>query len=200
MTRIVGGLWGGRRLLTPDGDTTRPTSEKVRAAMASSLTAAGGLEGARVLDLYAGSGALGLELVSRGAAAAVFVESDRAALAALRANVATLENAASRPGGRPAGSAAPTLTVVPGDVATFVARAAGAGPFDVVVADPPYDLSTDGLLGVLLGLHGAGMLMPHADLILERSKRNGEPVWPEPFEGVRTRKYGDTLLCYGRAP
>ena len=56
------------------------------------------------------------------------------------------------------------------------------------------------LLGVLLGLHGAGMLMPHADLILERSKRNGEPVWPEPFEGVRTRKYGDTLLCYGRAP
>ena len=200
MTRIVGGLWGGRRLLTPDGDTTRPTSEKVRAAMASSLTASGGLEGARVLDLYAGSGALGLELVSRGAAAAVFVESDRAALAALRANVATLENAASRPGGRPAGSAAPTLTVVPGDVAAFVARAAGAGPFDVVVADPPYDLSTDGLLGVLLGLHGAGMLMPHADLILERSKRNGEPVWPEPFDGVRTRKYGDTLLCYGRAP
>ena len=193
MTRIVGGLWGGRRLLTPDGDTTRPTSEKVRAAMASSLTAAGGLEGARVLDLYAGSGALGLELISRGAAAAVFVESDRAALAALRANVATLENAASRPGG-------PTLTVVPGDVAAFVARAAGAGPFDVVVADPPYDLSTAALLVLLLELQGAALLAPHADLILERSKRNGEPVWPEPFEGVRTRKYGDTLLCYGRAP
>ncbi len=74
MTRIVGGLWGGRRLVTPAGDTTRPTSEKVRAALASSLTAAGGLEGARVLDLYAGSGALGLELVSRGASSAVFVE------------------------------------------------------------------------------------------------------------------------------
>src|SRR6476469_2172008 len=101
MIRIVGGLWGGRRLLTPDGDTTRPTSEKVRAAMASSLTAAGGLDGARVRDLYAGSGALGLELVSRGASSAVFVESDRAALAALRANVTTLQSAASRIGGRP---------------------------------------------------------------------------------------------------
>ena len=200
MTRIVGGLWGGRRLLTPDGDTTRPTSEKVRAAMASSLTAAGGLEGARVLDLYAGSGALGLELVSRGASSAVFVESDRAALAALRANVTTLQSAASRLGGRPAGSAAPTLTVVPGDVAAFVGRAAGTGPFDVVVADPPYDLSTAALLVLLLELQGAALLAPHADLILERSKRNGEPVWPEPFEGVRTRKYGDTMLCYGRAP
>src|SRR6476469_4111381 len=144
MTRIVGGIWGGRRLVTPTGETTRPTSEKVRAALASSLYATGGLDGARVLDLFAGSGALGLELVSRGASSAVFVERDRAALVSLRANVAALGGAG--------------LTVIPGDVASFVARSGAApsgpglagagtasvgsalGPFDVVVADPPYDL------------------------------------------------------------
>lgn len=209
MTRIVGGLWGGRRLLTPDGETTRPTSEKVRAALASSLTAAGGLEGAKVLDLYAGSGALGLELVSRGASSAVFVEHDRAALAALRANVATLGTATLGIGtmgvgtmavGSGAAAARPALTIVPGDVAAFVVRAGDTGPFDIVVADPPYGLATDALLGVLLELHGAELLAPGADLILERSKRVGEPIWPAPLEGVRTRKYGDTLLCYGRGP
>ena len=145
MTRIVGGTWGGRRLVTPAGETTRPTAEKVRAALASSLYATGGLDGARVLDLYAGSGALGLELVSRGASSAVFVEQDRAALTALRANIAALSAA------QPPDAAA--LTVIPGDVAAFAARSAGAGPFDVVVADPPYDLTTEALAGVLTGLH-----------------------------------------------
>ena len=198
MTRIVGGRWGGRRLATPAGEITRPTSEKVRAALASSLTAAGGLEGARVLDLYAGSGALGLELVSRGASTAVFVEQDRAALVALRANVATLQTASTRDSS--AGFDVPVLTVVPGDVAAFIARAGDESPFDVVVADPPYDLSGDALLRVFLGLHDAGMLAPHADLVLERSRKSGDPVWPEPLEGARVKKYGDTLLCYGRAP
>ena len=88
MTRIVGGTLGGRRLVTPPGAGTRPTAEKVRAALANSLQATGGLDGARVLDLYAGSGALGLELLSRGASTAVFVEKDRAALTALRSNAA----------------------------------------------------------------------------------------------------------------
>ncbi len=184
MTRIVGGLWGGRRLVTPVGELTRPTSEKVRAALASSLFATGGLVGARVLDLYAGSGALGLELVSRGAASAVFVERDRAALAALRTNVDTLGGAA--------------LTVVPGDVR--VGNGSGHGPFDVVVADPPYDVGTEQVLAVFTGLHTAGALAAHADLIMERGRKSGEPTWPPPLEEVRTRRYGDTLLCYGRAP
>jgi len=188
MIRIVGGRWGGRRLVTPDGETTRPTSEKVRAALASSLTSTGGLEGARVLDLFAGSGALGLELVSRGAAAATFVERDRAALTALRANVATL-------GGGMTG-----LVVVPGDVVAVVNRAGLGGPFDVVVVDPPYDLARDAVLNLFGELHRSGALGPHADLVLETSARAGEPTWPEPLTGDRTRKYGDTLLCYGRGP
>src|SRR4051794_36681680 len=172
MTRIVGGLWGGRRLLTPDGETTRPTSEKVRAALASSLTAAGGLEGARVLDLYAGSGALGLELVSRGASSAVFVEQDRAALVALRADLAVLGSAwlgeRPAPGGGPAmgdstgAFGGPTLTVIPGDVAAFPTRASGlvpasSAPFDVVLADPPYELAGSALLGVFLDLLDVGL-------------------------------------------
>ncbi len=196
MTRVVGGRWGGRRLATPPGETTRPTSEKVRAALASSLYSTGGLVGARVLDLYAGSGALGLELVSRGASSAVFVERDRAALSALRENVAAL-------GGTGGGG----MTVLPGDVAAVVARLGGPkpgngaiGPFDVVVADPPYDLGTEALLDVLTGLLTAGVLAAHADLIVERSVKSGEPGWPPPLEGVRARRYGDTLLCYGRAP
>jgi len=196
VTRIVGGIWGGRRLLTPTGATTRPTAEKVRAALASSLTAAGGLEGARILDLFAGSGAIGLELVSRGASSAVFVERDRTALAALRSNVETLQAGS---GARPA-SATVTLTVIPGDAAAFAARPTGTGGFDVVVADPPYDMATAALLDIYLDLHRSGLLAPHADLILERGRRDGEPAWPTPLAGVRTKKYGDTLLCYGRAP
>jgi 16S rRNA (guanine966-N2)-methyltransferase len=188
MTRIVGGTWGGRRLVTPAGETTRPTAEKVRAALASSLYATGGLDGARVLDLYAGSGALGLELVSRGASSAVFVEHDRAALTALRANITAL------------GAATAELTVIPGDVAAFTARSAGVGPFDVVVADPPYDLTTEALAGVLTGLCRAGLVATHADLVIERRRKSGPPDWPAPLEGVRAKKYGDTLLCYGRAP
>ncbi len=190
MTRIVGGVWGGRRLATPHGEVTRPTSEKVRAALASSLFATGGLVGARVLDLYAGSGALGLELVSRGASSAVFVERDRAALAALRQNVDLL-------GG-------PGLTVLPGDVAGVVGRAVVSGtafgPFDVVVADPPYDVGSEDLMRMFTGLRAAGALAAHADLIVERGRKAGEPSWPAPLEGVRSRRYGDTLLCYGRAP
>ena len=186
MTRVVGGVWGGRRLVTPPGEVTRPTSEKVRAALASSLYATGGLVGARVLDLYAGSGALGIELVSRGASSAVFVERDRAALAALRQNIEAL-------GGH-------GLTVLPGDVHGVVGSSAIVGPFDVVVADPPYDVATDELLAVFSGLLGNGALAAHADLIVERGRKSGEPQWPEPLEAVRARRYGDTLLCYGRAP
>src|SRR3954453_5807010 len=102
MTRITAGVYRGRRLRTPTGESTRPTSERVREALANALVAAGGLDGGRVLDLYAGSGALGLELLSRGAVSLVSVEIASDSLVALRANVATLQ--------------APNVQVIAGDV------------------------------------------------------------------------------------
>ena len=77
---------------------------------------------------------------------------------------------------------------------------AGIGPYDVVLADPPYDLAQDDLLAVLGRLTRAGALAAHADVIVERGVKAGEPAWPDPLTGVRVRRYGDTLLCYGRAP
>lgn len=184
MTRIVAGSAGGRRLTTPAGATTRPTSERVRAALANTLTAAGGLAGARVLDLYAGSGALGLELLSRGAASVVLVERDRAALVAARANVA--------------GLGLPGAGVVAADAAAFARTA--VGPFDLVVADPPYELPDAELTAVLAALVRAGALARGADLVVERATRSGSFGWPAPLRPDRERRYGDTLLCYGRAP
>jgi 16S rRNA (guanine966-N2)-methyltransferase len=187
--RIVGGAFGGRRLVAPAGQSTRPTAEKVRAALANSLAAAGGLVGARVLDLYAGSGALGLELLSRGASSAAFVERDRLALTALRANVTTL--------------GAVGVTVIASDARAFAAHQAGVGglgPFDVVVADPPYELAGDDVMAVITALHRSGVLAAHADLIVERRATPGEPDWPPPLSAVRVKRYGDTQLCYGRAP
>jgi 16S rRNA (guanine966-N2)-methyltransferase len=96
-----------------------------------------------------------------------------------------------------------TLTPVQGEVTGFLARAgygSPVGPFDVVVADPPYDLGTDLVLTMLQALQQSGMLARHADLIVERGVKSGDVLWPEPLEGVRSRRYGDTLLCYGRAP
>lgn len=185
MTRITAGLYRGRRLQTPTGPTTRPTSERVREALANALVAAGGLHGARVLDLYAGSGALGLELVSRGADSVVLVEQDRLAVVALRANVAALELTDAQ--------------IIPSDVRLFASSPAGR-PFDFVVADPPYDVPTADLAEIFGALATGGHLGIGADLIVERSKRSGEMVWPEPLVDVRTKKYGDTRLCYGRAP
>ena len=186
MTRIVGGRFGGRRLTTPTGAQTRPTAEKVRAALANSLASTGGLDGARVLDLYAGSGALALELISRGARSAVLVDSDRVAVSAARANVDLL-------------GLAGVIEVILGDALAAAGRALSE-PFDVVVADPPYDLPEADLLAVLGALQRAGNLVPGADLAVERGVRSGELLWPAPLVGVRARRYGDTLLCYGRGP
>jgi 16S rRNA (guanine966-N2)-methyltransferase len=187
VTRIVAGRWRSRRLAVPRGVGTRPSAERVREALAGSLQATGGLVGARVLDLWAGTGALGLELASRGASSAAFVERDRLALIALRANLVSFQEA----GG-------PSLTVIAGDVLAAVPRL--TGPFDIVVADPPYELENAAVTEVLTALAAAGRLAAHADLIVERSTRSGEVDWPAPLCAVRTKKYGDTLLCYGRAP
>src|SRR6476660_6554249 len=147
--RIVAGEWRGRRLVAPPGRTTRPTSDRVREAVFCIL---GPLDGERVLDLFAGSGALGLEALSRGAGEATLVERDRAALKALRANVEAL-GAGAR--------------VIGGDVAAFLDSAAAAGGhYDLVFLDPPYRSG----LGRELSLEP--VLAPGARVIVESDRRS----------------------------
>lgn len=181
--RIVAGAAKGRRLATPAG-VTRPTSDRAREALFNSLATMLDLEGARVLDLYAGTGAVGLEAMSRGAAAAVLVESDRAAGEVLRRNV----DAVGLPG----------VTIVRRPVAAFLAGAPDA-PFDVVFADPPYALDDAGLGDVLAALGSPGWLAEAAVVVVERSARSAAPPWPEAFiTPVRERRYGEGVLWYGR--
>lgn len=184
MTRIVAGAAGGRRLRTPPGDRTRPTADRVREAMFSALESMlGPLDGLRVLDLYAGSGALGLEALSRGASAATFVESDRrtAALVATNARELGLEGA---------------------HVLTRTALAHlerdGTDRYDLVVADPPYVLGSEDLAAVLRALDERDWLADDAVVVVERSRRGGDLSWPEGIAAVRRRDYGETVLWYGR--
>ncbi|MGW0182665.1 16S rRNA (guanine(966)-N(2))-methyltransferase RsmD [Nocardia sp. NPDC003345] len=178
MTRIVAGRAGGRRLRVPPAGT-RPTSDRVREALFSSIESRMDLDGARVLDLYAGSGALGLEALSRGAEAALLVESDRRAAAVLRANIADL--------------GLPGAQVRAGPVTQVLAHG-GAGAFDLVFADPPYDLPTDAVRADLVALAAHGWLAADALLLIERSARSAEIAWPAGFEAGRARRYGETRI------
>jgi 16S rRNA (guanine966-N2)-methyltransferase len=181
--RIVAGLAKGRRLAAPAG-STRPTSDRAREALFNSLATMVDLDGARVLDLYAGTGAVGLEALSRGAAEVVFVESDRSAADVLRRNADTLGLPGARIERRP--------------VATYLA-VPPAAPFDVVFADPPYALEDATLAGVLAALGAPGWLAEGAIVVIERSARGGPPPWPEAFvTPVRERRYGEGVLWYGR--
>jgi 16S rRNA (guanine966-N2)-methyltransferase len=186
VTRIVGGVAGGRRLAVPPGRATRPTSDRAREGLFSALEAmTGGLRGARVLDLYAGSGAVGLEALSRGAAAAVLVESDARAVRVLRENVAAL----GLPGAQVVGRA----------VSAHLAEPAAA-PFDVVFADPPYALAAADLAGLLAGAAACGWLADRAAIVVERAARDPAWEWPPGFEAHRDRRYGEATLWYGWAP
>jgi 16S rRNA (guanine966-N2)-methyltransferase len=181
MTRIIAGDFGGRRIQVPKGDGTRPTSDRVREAMFSSLESElGGFDGLRVLDLFAGSGALGLEAASRGALQVTFVESDARAASVIRSNVRD-------------------LGVTGADVLRMTANAYAErqpdpGP-ELVFIDPPYAVATDlvtGLVDKLVGGSAAGALF-----VVERATRDPF-VWPEGVEGLRHKKYGETSLWYGR--
>lgn len=177
VTRIVAGSAGGRKLRVPPRGT-RPTSERVREALFNALDAANELTGARVLDLYAGSGALGLEALSRGAAEALFIESDRRAAETLRGNVDVLGL-----GGR----------VRQGKVEVVVAEGAPM-PFEVVVADPPYAVTKVELTAVLQSLAAGGWVGPGTLIVIERAVRDGELTWPAGYRVLRSKKYGDTAL------
>jgi len=182
----VAGVAGGRHLAVPP-HSTRPTSERVREAVFSALQARRDLHGARVLDLYAGSGALGLEALSRGAAHVRFVESDRRAAAVLRRNVEALGL------GGPGGTAV-QVSVVP---VAVVLRGDPGRPYDVVLADPPYALDDAALTGVLDALVSGAWLAPGALLVVERAARGVPPNWPDGVVALTTRRYGDTAVHYG---
>jgi len=176
MTRIIAGTARGRPLKVPTGGATRPTADRAREGLFSTLTSLTDVEGARVLDLYAGSGALGLEALSRGAAEATLVEKDERAVAALRANVATL--------GLPA-------RVVARAVSLVLAEEPDAA-YDIALLDPPYDLDVTGVLEALVP-----WLAEDAVVALERRTRGPDPQWPEGVEAVRSRRYGEATLWYG---
>jgi len=183
MTRIVAGTYGGRRLQTPPGDSTRPTSDRVREAMFSSIASElGGLDGLRVLDLFAGSGALGLEAISRGAVAADLVESDRRTVQVIRRNVADLGCEGAR--------------VHQTTVERFV-RARPSAPYDLVMLDPPYALPGDEVAALVAAVSAPGWRTDDSLVVVERATRDGW-VWPAGVEALRDRAYGETTLWYGR--
>jgi 16S rRNA (guanine966-N2)-methyltransferase len=185
LTRIISGTHGGRRLAAPSGDTTRPTSDRVREAFFSALQAMTDLFGARCADLFAGSGAIGLETISRGAAYALLVESDARAARVIRDNIVTLR----------VGTAARLVTA---KVAQVVAAPPEGGPFDVVFADPPYAVTDAEMTELQKALLGNGWLAPDAVVVLERATRGGALTWVDGITGERSRRYGETTLWYGR--
>jgi 16S rRNA (guanine966-N2)-methyltransferase len=178
VTRIIAGTVGGRQLEVPKGDLTRPTSDRVREAVFSGLEARGSLRGARVLDLFAGSGALGLEAVSRGAAEVILVDSSRAAAEVARRNVTKLGMRA---------------TVVLSSVEKYLGVRVPV-PQDIVFIDPPYGIG-EGVVGkVLTTLVDGGWLASGGLVVLERSSRGPEPRWPAGLVREGPRRYGETVI------
>lgn len=197
MTRIVAGSVGGRSIAVP-AKGTRPTSDRVREAIFSRLEHLDVLDGARVLDLYAGSGALGLEAASRGAVSVTLVDSARPAADVARRNVAALgltgvrvttetaERFAAGLAARSAGAAGPAGPT----------GAGGAAGLDLVFLDPPYDLGEDELAAVLTHLAAPGVLADGAVVVVERSTRTPEPAWPDGLAPFARKDYGETAVYY----
>jgi 16S rRNA (guanine966-N2)-methyltransferase len=179
MLRIVAGRLGGRRLVAPRDQATRPTSEKVREALFAILGGSGDV----VLDLYAGSGALGLEALSRGASRAVFVESRKPALDSLRGNIEGL-------------GVGEQVAVIARPVERSAASLAPLGPFDLILADPPYVLVDEGgAPRALQALCAAGLLVEGGTLVLEHSSRTDPPALSG-LQLTESRRYGDTAVSF----
>ncbi|NEN06720.1 16S rRNA (guanine(966)-N(2))-methyltransferase RsmD [Diaminobutyricibacter tongyongensis] len=184
MTRIVAGFAGSLGLQVPKSGT-RPTSDRVREAIFSALESRDAIRYARVLDLFAGSGALGLEAASRGASTVTLVERGSAAAAICRRNAAAVLQAA------PA-AAKPTIDVAATTVQSFLA--ASTAEFDLVFVDPPYELSDDELVHALKTLEPR--LSAEAIVCVERSTRSGEPDWPAGLLLDRRKDYGETAVWW----
>ncbi len=188
--RIVAGFAGSLGLAVPKSGT-RPTSDRVREAMFSSLEAMDALHGIHVLDLYAGSGALALEAVSRGAASAVLVEQSAQAASVCRANAAALMKAAAKAGG----DMRPAIDVRQSTVGSYLAHP-GTRSVGLVFIDPPYDVDEQELSRVLAALE---LWLAHdAVVVVERSARSPEPVWPATLEPFRSKRYGETAVWFAQ--
>ena len=177
MTRIIAGVAGGRRLAVPAN--ARPTTDRVREALFNVLAARVDLDGMRVLDLFAGSGALGLEALSRGAASVLMVDNDRRAAEVMARNISAV--------------GLPGATVRRGPVAAVLA-ARVTDPVDLVLADPPYDLPVGDVQNVLSALSLNGWLRPGGVVVVERPASAPELVWPASWPVWPVRRYGDTRL------
>lgn len=187
MTRIIAGKAGGRRLAVPPGQGTRPTSDRAREGLFGTLLSeVGPLEGKKVLDLYAGSGAVGLEALSRGARSVLLIEADARAAAVIRANV----KAVGLPGARVLVGRAERLLASP-------PREDGGDGYDIVFADPPYAVARPEIAGVLAALT-RGWLTENALVVVERASRDGEFGWPPGYVPGKSRRYGEATFWYGR--
>jgi 16S rRNA (guanine966-N2)-methyltransferase len=181
VSRVIAGVAGGRRLVIPAGSGTRPTADRAREGLFSTLSSLrGSLAGASFLDLYAGSGAVGLEAASRGATTVVLVEHDPQALRAIRANADSLALAGVE---------------IRGEPVERVLAAPAPAPYDVVFVDPPYSDRVD---EVLEGLHSGGWLALDGVVAVERASRDAPLCWPSGIEPLRSRRYGEATLWYGR--
>nr|WP_313775155.1 16S rRNA (guanine(966)-N(2))-methyltransferase RsmD [Mycobacterium sp.] len=181
MTRIVAGRFKGRRISVP-ASGTRPTTDRVRESLFNVLQARMDLDGIAVLDLYAGSGALGLEALSRGASSALLVESDRRAAAVIEANIATL---------------GATGAVVHRSPVDKVVQETAHRPVDLVFADPPYDVNAGVVESVLAALIAQGWMRAGATAVIERPAGGPALTWPAGWEADDERRYGDTRLEFG---
>ena len=189
MARVIAGEAGGRRLAVPAGRDTRPTSDRAREGLFATVTSmVGSLAGTRVLDLYAGSGAVGLEALSRGAGHVLLVEAGTRASRVIRENIAAI--------------GLPGAEVITDRVERVLARgpAPDGGRYDIVFADPPYALADREVSAVLSLLAGQAWLAPGALVIVERATRSGPVRWPDGFVADRARRYGEATFWYGLRP
>jgi 16S rRNA (guanine966-N2)-methyltransferase len=187
VARVIAGEAGGRRLAVPAGRDTRPTSDRAREGLFATISSMlGSLDGMRVLDLYAGSGAIGLEALSRGAGHVLLVESGARAARVIAQNIEAI--------------GLPGAVLAAERVERVLARGPQHGPYDVVFADPPYALADAEVARVLSLLAGQGWLAPGALVIVERATRSGPVNWPDGFVPDRARRYGEATFWYGLVP
>lgn len=190
MSRIIAGAAGGVRLASVPGDNTRPTTDRVKESLFSKLESYDLLGDARVLDAFGGSGALGCEALSRGAASVTLLDTYPKAVAVIRKNVAAVEKAMGRTGS--SGATGSAARVQQSQALTYVQSA--SGPWDLVFVDPPYAMSNEQVCELMRAL--TPKLAEGAVVVVERSSRDPEPVWGEGLYCFSTRQHGETVLYY----